>query len=277
MKLSRSTVYYKSDEKKRLERIARHEKDLQDVREAFEEGKGNYGARQIKTALAGKGTVMSRRKIARLMAEQNLVSVYGKPKYTKPGTKNAGANKSGVSNLIGRQFSFWNEKQVIVSDLTYVKVGGKWCYVCALIDLFNREVVGWSVGESKTADLVLLAFAMSGIDWNRVMIFHTDRGMEFCAAKIDGFLDRHGIIRSLSRPGTPHDNAVAESFYKTVKKEFVRNQEFPSLENLRLLFGDWVHWYNNFRYHSANGNKTPLAYRLENRVIIKSCGLAKIA
>ena len=98
------------------------------------------------------------------------------------------------------------------------------------------------------------------------MIFYTDRGMEFCAARIDEFLNRHGIIRSLSRPETPIDNAVAESFYKTVKKEFVKKREFPSLENLRLLFGDWVHWYNNCRFHSANGNKTPVAYRLENTV-----------
>ena len=263
MKVNRSTTYYKSDEAKRQERIARHEKDLADVKEAFERGKGNYGARQVKTALAGKGSVMSRRKIGRLMKELGLVSSYGIPKYTKPGTKGQCSNKADISNLLGRNFSGWAEKEVIVSDLTYVKVVGKWCYICALIDLLNREVVGWSVGENKTADLVLLAFAMSGIDWRYVMIFHTDRGMEFCAAKIDEFLDRHGIIRSLSRPGTPIDNAVSESFYKTVKTEFVKKREFPSLENLRLLFGDWVHWYNNIRFHSANENKPPVVYRQE--------------
>ena len=207
---------------------------------------------------------MSRRKIIRLMSELNLVSVYGKPKYTKPGTKKAASNKSDVSNLLDRHFSDWSEKEVVVSDLTYVKVNGKWCYICVLIDLFNREIVSWSVGENKTADLVLLAFAMAKINWKRVMIFHTDRGMEFCAAKIDDFLNEHGIIRSLSRPGTPIDNAVAESFYKTVKKEFVRKQEFTTLENLKLLFGDWVHWYNYFRFHSANNNKPPVAYRLKN-------------
>lgn len=264
LKVNRSTTYYKPNEEKRLEKIARHEKDLQKVKEAFEEGKGNYGSRQIKTSLAEKGIVMSRRKISRLMKELGLVSAYGIPKYTKPGTKSADSNKSDISNLLDRNFSGWLEKEVIVSDLTYVKVNGKWCYICALIDLFNREIVGWSVGENKTADLVLLAFAMAGIDWRKVMIFHTDRGMEFCAAKIDEFLNKHGIIRSLSRPGTPIDNAVSESFYKTVKKEFVKKREFPSLENLKLLFRDWVHWYNNIRFHSANGNKSPVTYRLEN-------------
>ena len=264
LKVNRSTTYYKPNEEKRLEKIARHEKDLQKVKEAFEEGKGNYGSRQIKTSLAEKGIVMSRRKISRLMKELGLVSAYGIPKYTKPGTKSADSNKADISNLLDRNFSGWGEKEVIVSDLTYVKVNGKWCYICALIDLFNREIIGWSVGENKTADLVLLAFAMAGIDWRKVMIFHTDRGMEFCAAKIDEFLNKHGIIRSLSRPGTPIDNAVSESFYKTVKKEFVKKREFPSLENLKLLFRDWVHWYNNIRFHSANGNKSPVTYRLEN-------------
>lgn len=261
LKVNRSTTYYKAERRKSLEKIACHEKDLQDVKEAFREGKGNYGARQVKNALAVRGITMSRRKIGRLMAELGLESVYGKPKYTKPGTVARNSNHADVSNLLGSRFAGWGENEVIVSDLTYVKVCGRWCYVCVLIDLFNREVVGWSVGRNKTADLVLAAFNNAGIDLGRVMILHTDRGMEFCAEEIDNFLNSHGIIRSLSRPGTPTDNAVAESFYKTVKKEFVRGRDFLSLENLRLLFGDWVHWYNFFRFHSANGGLPPVAFR----------------
>ena len=261
MKVNRSTSYYKPDEGKRLAGIARHEKETQEVKEAFEEGKGNYGSRQVKNALGAKGIVMSRRKISRLMKELKFVSSYGIPKYVKPGTKKADANKADVSNLIGRKFSGWKEKETIVSDLTYVKVGGRWCYVCVLIDLFNREIVGWSVGMNKTPDLVMQAFGMTGIEFRKVMIFHSDRGMEFCAGKIDAFLEKHGIIRSFSRPGTPIDNAVAESFYKTVKKEFVRGRDFPSLENLALLFGDWIHWYNNIRFHSANDGLSPVNFR----------------
>ena len=261
MKVNRSTTYYKPDGEKRLAGIARHEKETQEVKEAFEEGKGNYGSRQVKKALSAKGTVMSRRKISRLMRELGLVSAYGIPKYVKPGTKRAGANKAEVSNLLGREFSGWHENEVIVSDLTYVKVQGQWCYICVLMDLFNREIVGWSVGRNKTPDLVLQAFENAGIDFRKVMIFHSDRGMEFCAGRIDDFLGKHGIIRSLSRPGTPVDNAVAESFYKTVKEEFVRGRDVPSMENLALLFGDWVHWYNNIRFHSANDGLSPVDFR----------------
>ena len=142
LKVNRSTTYYKAERRKSLEKIACHEKDLQDVKEAFREGKGNYGARQVKNALAVRGITMSRRKIGRLMAELELESVYGKPKYTKPGTVTRNSNHADVSNLLGSRFAGWGENEVIVSDLTYVKVCGRWCHVCVLIDLFNREVVG---------------------------------------------------------------------------------------------------------------------------------------
>ena len=162
------------------------------------------------------------------MKRRGLISAYTRKKYHVHVSK---VNEAPVANLLDRDFNHRLPGTCVVSDLTYVKVDGKWCYICVLIDLFNREVVGWSVGENKTAELVLLAFAMAGIDFRRVMIFHTDRGMEFCAEKIDLFLNRFGIIRSLSRPGTPIDNAVAESFYGTVKTEFVKNQNFPSSNN----------------------------------------------
>lgn len=244
-----------------MQREKQHKQDLEYVKATFYKLRGKLGARTIQNELRKKEIVMSRRKIRRLMNEQNLVSAYGKPKYTKPGTVKSGSNKSDVSNLLGRQFSHWNEKEVIVSDLTYVRVNDKWCYICVLIDLFNREVIGWSVGEHKSSELVLLALMNFGIDWRKVMIFHTDRGMEFCSNQIDSFLEQNGIIRSLSRPGTPIDNAVSESFYKTLKKEFVKGQSFSSLKMLRTLFGDWVHWYNNIRPHSANGSFTPVEFR----------------
>lgn len=253
-----------------MQRIRQQYQDLNVVKKTFEKLKGNSGARNIKTSLFNEGIIMSRRKIRRLMEEQNLISVYGKPKYTKPGTIKADSNKANVSNLLGRQFSGWKENEVVVSDLTYVKVNNKWCYICVLLDLFNREIVGWSVGENKRADLVLQAFKKSGISWRKVMIFHTDRGMEFCSRKIDKFLNENGIIRSLSRPGTPIDNAICESFYKTVKKEFIKKQSFSSLKRLELFFGDWVHWYNKIRFHSANGNLSPIDYKQKfNRIALK--------
>ncbi len=142
------------------------------------------------------------------MGELGIESSYGKSSFNPENFKIS--NESSISNLLGREFNGWKENEVIVSDLTYVKVNNKWNYICVLIDLFNRELVGWSVGPHKTPELVKWAFERAGIDFDKIMIFHTDRGMEFKNEVIDNFLDSHGIIRSLSRKGMPRDNAVAE-------------------------------------------------------------------
>lgn len=188
MKIQRSTIYYKRKISE-TEKVSSHEEELLLVKNVFEENHKRFGARNIKKKLAEKEIVMSRRKISRLMQELGLVSSYGIPTYIKPSSKKKiKSNHAETSNLVGRNFDGWNKKEVIVSDLTYVKVVGKRCHICVLIDLFNREIIGWSIGENKTADLVLLAFAMAKIDWRRVLIFHTERGMEFCAKSIDTFL-----------------------------------------------------------------------------------------
>ena len=193
------------------------------------------------------------------MKEAGIKSSYGKRSFKPCASK--GCNESKVSNLIGREFNCWNRNEVIVSDLTYVRVNGEWNYICVLIDLFNREIVGWSVGRNKTSSLVMSAFSNANIDFNRVMIFHTDRGLEFCNRHIDDLILRYGIIRSLSRKGTPYDNAVAESTYKIIKTEFVKQESFKSLEMLRLCFGDYVHWFNCCRIHSSLNYMAPVEYR----------------
>lgn len=142
-----------------------------------------------------------------------------------------------------------------------MKVGKKWHYICVFIDLFNRELTGWSADPHKTPELVKQAFENASIDFDKVMIFHTDRGLEFKNETIDKFLDEHGIIRSLSRKGTPRDNAVCESTYHIIKTEFVKNRDFESLERLKLEFGDYVHWFNNCRIHSSLDYMSPAEYK----------------
>ena len=93
------------------------------------------------------------------------------------------------------------------------------------------------------------------------MIFHTDRGREFDNRLIDNFLEEHSVIRSLSRKGTPYDNAVSESTFKIVKTEFVKGKTFRDIEQLRLEYGDYVHWFNNCRIHSSLNYMTPVEYK----------------
>ena len=153
---------------------------------------------------------------------------------------------------------------MVVSDLTYVRVGNHWNYICILIDLFNREIVGYSAGEHKTAELVKQAFRKVEGNLSEIHIFHTDRGNEFKNETIEELLETFHIERSLSHKGCPYDNAVAEATFKVIKTEFVWNETFHTLEELKIKLWDYVNWYNHHRIHSSLGYQTPVQYRENN-------------
>ena len=153
---------------------------------------------------------------------------------------------------------------VVVSDLTYVRVGNHWNYICILIDLFNREIVGYSAGEHKTAQLVKQAFRKVEGNLSEIHIFHTDRGNEFKNETIEELLETFHIERSLNHKGCPYDNAVAEATFKVIKTEFVWNETFHTLEELKIKLWDYVNWYNHHRIHSSLGYQTPVQYRENN-------------
>jgi putative transposase len=131
-------------------------------------------------------------------------------------------NKESVQNVLDREFQIDEEMSVLVSDLTYVRVGKYWNYVCFLIDLYNREIVGYSTGERKDAALVQRAFESVKRPLGSVKIFHTDRGSEFKNVDIDELLNEFEITRSLSDKGNPYDNAVAEATFKILKTELIK-------------------------------------------------------
>ena len=147
-----------------------------------------------------------------------------------------------------------------MSDLTYVRVNGKWHYVCLFVNLFNREIIGYSAGKHKTASLV---YASIQRNLNEIQLFHTDRGKEFDNQLIDEALETFTIQRSLSMKGCPYDNAVAEATFKVFKTEFANQHHFSSLEHLELELADYVHWFNHIRIHGTLGYLTPMAFKLQ--------------
>ena len=151
--------------------------------------------------------------------------------------------------------------EVVVSDLTYVRVNGKWNYVCILIDLFNREIIGYSAGPKKDAMLVYQAFSRIDANLSDISIFHTDRGSEFKNNVIEGLINTFDIQRSLSKKGCPYDNAVAEATFKVFKTEFSNRYIFMSLDELNIELADYVNWYNNIRIHSTLGYLTPAEFK----------------
>ena len=194
------------------------------------------------------------------MKKLGLVSSYTiatfKPHKIKP-------NESPIKNELNRCFQNQKQFEVVVSDLTYVRVNYKWNYVCILIDLFNREIIGFSAGAHKNAELVYDAFASIQGDLGNIQIFHTDRGSEFKNQLIDEMLEVFEIKRSLSMKGCPYDNAVAESNFKMFKTEFVKGRNFDNLEQLKTELADYVHWFNNIRIHGSLGYLSPVAYKMQ--------------
>lgn len=135
--------------------------------------------------------------------------------------------------------------------------------ICLILDLWNREIIGYAAGEHKDAKLVYQAFQRIPYDLSKINIFHTDRGNEFKNKIIDELIEGYGIKRSLSKKGCPYDSAVAEATYKIIKTKFAYNRRFESFEELERELFDYVNWYNNVRIHGSLDYKTPAVYRLK--------------
>lgn len=255
LKLPRSTYYYELD---RIEITPSKDPLTDDVIRIFKSNRKCYGTRRIRKALRAEGIIISRRRIGRIMKENGLVSAYTVSKYKPHKTS---VNEAKIANKVNREFNDRDTLDVIVSDLTYVRVNGHWNYVCLILDLFNREIIGYSAGKNKTAELVYQAFATIKHDLNKINIFHTDRGHEFKNNTIEGILKTFDIDRSLSRKGCPYDNAVAEATFKSFKKEFVYQYTFDNLDHLKLELFDYVNWFNNIRLHSSLGYLPPTTYK----------------
>ena len=259
LNICRSLVYYKRKNK-------RVDKELEEkIIKIFKESKSNYGSRKIKVELQKLGYQVSLKRIRKFMKLNGLVSNYTVKQYKIHKTT---CNNDLIDNSLNREFNREKQMDVIVSDLTYVNVAGKWNYICLILDLFNREIVGYAAGKNKTAELVYKAFSTIKYDLKNINIFHTDRGNEFKNKIINELLNTFDIKRSLSKKGCPYDNAVAEATYKIIKTEFAFNRIFTNFEELELELFDYVNWYNNIRIHGSLNYLTPVEYK--NSVLIKT-------
>ena len=165
----------------------------------------NYGSRKIKVELKKENITASRRKIRRIMDKYRLVSNYTINQFK---VYKSTCNEEKIANEVERKFNGRKYLEVVISDLTYVRVRNKWCYVCLIIDLFNREIIGYSAGRKKNAELVYEAFLNSTADLSKICIFHTDRGSEFKNKIIDELIKTFNIQRSLSHKGCPYDKIM---------------------------------------------------------------------
>lgn len=265
--INRSLVYYHLNRQSTPECLEKEELLVKEIKTIFNISRNNYGTRKIKAELNKKDIIASRRKISRIMKTEGLVSNYTVKQYRVEKNK---CNEKAIPNEIDRQFDQRDTLEAIVSDLTYVKVGNKWNYVCIIIDLNNREIIGYAAGEKKDANLVKEAIYSIRHPLNKVKIFHTDRGREFDNKSIDEILNIFKIKRSLSKKGSPYDNAVAESTNKSMKIEFIYQRKFKNLNQLKLELAEYVYWYNNKRVHGSLGYNSPNEFREKEKILIRN-------
>lgn len=189
LNISRGMIYYTPKENQ-----VNTELESEVIR-IFKESKTHYGTRKIKRELAKKGYQVSKRRIGEIMKKYDLVSTYTKKQYK---VHSPSCNEDKIANVVNREFDKEEALDVVVSDLTYVNVKSKWNYVCLIIDLFNREFIGYAAGKKKNAKLVTEAFKSIKRPLDQMDILHTDRGNEFKNKAIDDILDSLDIERSLS-------------------------------------------------------------------------------
>ncbi|WP_255307069.1 IS3 family transposase [Gilliamella sp. Gris3-2] len=224
----------------------------------FNQSYQSYGTRRILFDLQKENIWVSRRYIARVMKALLLVSKYTVKRYQSHTTE---VNETATENHLQRQFDVGDKKQIVVADLTYIQVKQRWNYLCVLVNLSDRQIVGYHVGQHKTAELVMSALSQIKQPLSKLDLFHSDRGKEFDNRLLADCFKTFNITHSLSKKGCPYDNAVAEATFKTIKTEFVKDQHFNSTAELQRAFSAYAYWYNHKRLHSSLGYLPPVEFK----------------
>lgn len=260
LKVSRSAYYRWATQEFPSVRALENKKLSQEITLIFLDHKSRYGSRRIRQALINKGYQVSRKRVCKLMRAQGL---YCKTKRKFKQTTDSKHTLPIAPNLLQRNFSPLNADQSYVGDITYIPTQEGWLYLAVVIDLFSRQVVGWSMNERMKTSLVNDALLMA--IWKRKpakgLISHTDRGSQYASHSHRELLEVHGIKQSMSRKGNCWDNAVAESFFHTLKGELVNHEQFKTREEAKQKIFQYIEaYYNRVRMHSANDYLSPVEY-----------------
>lgn len=247
-------------------RWAANEDLLLRINKIFEYSCKTYGSPRIKEELRAQGIQVSRPRVARIM---KAAGIRARNPRRFVATTDSRHNYPIAPNILDRVFTATQPGQVWVSDITYIKTNKGWLYLTVIIDLFDRKVVGWAMGKGLTAEeTIIVAWRMAICNRPIVqkLIFHSDRGIQYACTKFTNILKANKLVcRSMSRKGNCWDNAVAESFFKTIKVESVYNENYHDQNQAKLSLFKWIEtWYNRKRRHSALGYKTIEEFEILN-------------
>lgn len=225
------------------------------IREVFEEYHQVLGAEKIRTILIQRGYQVSTKFVANLMREMGLISVRTTAKqdylkFREPEKK---------KNVLRQQFHAGKPNQIWVSDVTCFKLEDHYLYTCVILDLFSRKVIAYKISKKNSTQLITSTFKMA---WEQRspeagLIFHSDRGSQYTSHRFQQLLHERSVVQSFSNSGKPHDNAVAESFFASFKKEELYRKNYTSEADFKRGVDSYIEFYNCRRPHRTLRNQTP--------------------
>lgn len=260
LKVNRSCYY---DWLKNRNKHDQNKKDLylsKKVKGVFYEQRSCAGTRKIKNALFHQGDFVSRRRVGRLMKELGLVC---KTKKKFRATTNSNHQLPISPNLLNREFKVSIPNQYWVGDITYIPTGEGWLYLAIVMDLFSRKIVGWSMKSHMRASLVNDALSMALLKRKpeKGLIWHTDRGSQYASKSHRELTKKYSVMQSMSRKGNCWDNAVAESFFHSLKMELIYPTRFKNKKQGKQAIFEYIEvFYNGIRMHSTNDYLSPVEY-----------------
>jgi transposase InsO family protein len=216
----------------------------------------SYGSRRIAKELKGRGWAVNRKRVQRIMREDNLLCV-AKRKFV---TTTDSAHELRVYPNLARSLSLTGVNQLWVADITYIRLEEEFVYLAVVLDAYSRKVIGWHLDRTLETSLPLTALrmALNGRTVPRGLVHHSDRGVQYASHEYTQELKNHGVEISMSRKANPWDNAACESFMKTLKQEEVYRTEYRNLGHARAAIGDFLEKvYNDKRLHSSLGYLSP--------------------
>lgn len=231
------------------------------IAQVFAAGRGVYGSPRVHAVLHAEGLAVARKRVARLMHTQGLVA--GRVRRRTPQTTDSQHDQPVAPNRLARAFGARVANEKWVADITAIPTTAGWLYLAAILDLYSRAVVGWAMDRRRDERLVLGALHMALVrrQPSAGLLHHSDRGSQYTSGSYQALLAQHGLVVSMSRRGNCYDNAVMESFFGTLKAEWLDRRPLAAPdETQRGLFEYIEVFYNRQRVHSSLAYQAPTAF-----------------
>lgn len=238
-----------------------------DIAAAHARSRRRYGSPRVHRALRRKGIRVGRKRVERLMREKGLV---GRRKRRFRRTTDSNHTHPIAPNILARRFTPASPNEIWAGDVTYIATHEGWAYLAVLLDLCSRRVVGWAFSESNDTELALAALRRAVGGRHAIpagLIHHTDRGSPYASAEYREALKSHAMLQSMSRRGDCWDNAVAESFFATLRAELVDDETYRTRRAAESSIGDYIErFYNAERLHSHIDYVSPIEFELKMKL-----------